>query len=110
MARNTKSTPAATTPAPAAQVVVTTASTPARRGESTVSTPVAQVWVNSHNMCVAAREAGKPAPARKVLVAAAMDMGVTYYTARTQVQAYLKATNGGTQHPDKLPRHVVLAD
>lgn len=98
----------ATTPAPAAVVVPTTASTPARRGNSTIPTPVAQVWVTCHNACTKARNEGTAVPARKVLVGMCIDLGVAYYTARTQVQAYLKASLGGTVNPTKLPRAVVL--
>lgn len=95
-------------PAPAAVVVATTASTPARRGESTIAQPVAVVWVTCHNMCVAARTAGKPVPSRKALHEACFAAGVTYYTTRTQVQAYLKASNMGTTTPSKLPRGVQI--
>jgi hypothetical protein len=109
MARKVKATPVAV-PAPAAMAVVvpTTAATPAKRGESTISTPVAQVWAIAHNMCVVARNEGKPVPARKAIMWAVTNAGVTFYTARTQVQAYLKASKGGTETPVKLPRHVTL--
>jgi hypothetical protein len=102
-------TQSAATPEPAAAVVVVEPSTPVnRRGNSTVKFPVAVTWVISHNMCVAARTAGEPTPARKALVNAAIEAGVGFYTARTQVQAYLKASKGGTEAPAQMPRNVSL--
>lgn len=88
-----------------ATIVPPEARTPqSKRGTSTVDQPVAFVWGNSHNLCRAAIAKGEPVPSRRKLVQAAIDAGVAYYTARTQVQAYLRASNNGTQVPAKLPR------
>lgn len=95
---------------PSAKVVVEERVAPEqRRGKSSVESPVATVWVNSHNMFSQARANGTEPPSRKDLVRAAMDAGVSYYTARTQVQAYLKASKGGTEVPTKLPRNVAIS-
>lgn len=84
------------------------APTKARRGKSTIQSPVAFVWANSHNLCSAAINAGQPLPSRKVLVDSAINQGIAYYTARTQVQAYLKASGGGTRAPAKLPKGLTI--
>lgn len=76
------------------------------KGKSLITSPVAATWAISHNACVAARNAEQPIPARKTLVLAAINAGVAPYTARTQVQAYLKASKGGTVTPSKFPRQV----
>jgi hypothetical protein len=80
-----------------------------KRGKSSVESPVAQVWVNCHNLITAAKSAGQALPSRKALVAYSIANGIAYYTARTQVQAYLKASLNGTITPKKLPRDVQLA-
>src|SRR5690606_19009679 len=79
-----------------------------RRGKSQQKFPVAFTWVLCHNAFATARKEGKPAPRRTDLVKAAMDAGVAYYTARTQVQAYIKASKHGTQVPAQLPRGVTI--
>jgi hypothetical protein len=103
--RKNTATPAA---APAAAAIVQEqAKTPvSKRGTSSVASPVAQVWVRSHNMCAAALAAGQPAPSRKQLVEANIEAGVAYHTARTQVQLYLKASEKGTKVPSKAPKGV----
>jgi hypothetical protein len=104
---DTTTTPAQdTTPAGPALAVLapTTASTPARRGDSTIAMPVATVWLHCFNTGLAKGAA----PARKVLVAECVGLGVAYYTARTQVDAYLRATKGNTVRPDKTPKGLVL--
>lgn len=95
-------------PAPAAVIEVQAATPVSKRGKSTIQTPVATVWVTCHNMVSAAKKAGEAIPSRKALVAASIDQGIAFYTARTQVQAYLKASKNGTQVPDKLPRNVSI--
>jgi hypothetical protein len=77
-----------------------------KKGKSSIENPVAVVWITSHNMCLAALAAGQSVPARKALVAASIAAGAAFYTARTQVQAYLKASANGTQIPSKPPRGV----
>lgn len=95
---------AAPAPAPVAQIVHTVAATPQRRGESTVAKPVAVVWVTCYNLCSTVT----PQPSRKSLMAACINAGVTYYTARTQVDAYLRAPKGDNGVPLKLPQGVVI--
>ncbi len=93
-----------------ATMVATTAATPAqKKGKSTIQYPVAYVWIMCINAFKAAKQNGTPAPSRKYLVAKAIEDGVAYYTSRTQVQAYLKASLGGTVQPKSLPRGVVLS-
>jgi hypothetical protein len=75
-----------------------------RKGKSTTDSPVARVWLTCHNMIAAAATAGTPAPSRKHMVATCIENGIAFYTARTQVQAYLKASKGGTIVPEKLPK------
>jgi hypothetical protein len=94
---------------PAATLVVeerTAAAT--RKGPSTVKYPVAVTWITCINAMHAAFVSDKPTPSRKQLVAAAVENGVGWPTARTQVQAFLKASKGGTQMPQQLPRNVSL--
>jgi hypothetical protein len=96
----------------AAQVAVVApaaTSTPeSKRGKSVVKFPVAAVWVTCMNMVAAATAAGQPVPSRTSMVAACRAQGIAFYTARTQVQAYLKASAQGTKQPAKLPREVSL--
>ena len=62
----------------------------ANRGQSTVRKPVRAV----HTKC-AELLAANPSMRRKDLIQACVDSGITYYTARTQVQEFLKAHRGG---------------
>jgi hypothetical protein len=95
------------TPVAVAVVEAPVSATPAqKRGTSTIGSPVAAVWVTCFNMCAAALAAGQPIPARKALLAASQAAGATFYTARTQVQAFLKASSNGTTVPTKAPRGV----
>lgn len=79
-----------------------------RKGNSKVAYPVAVAWVVCYNLQAQAQATGAPAPTRKTLMAGCINAGVTYNTARTQVQAYLKATKGATQAPATLPTNVQL--
>lgn len=79
-----------------------------KKGKSSIPFPVAYVWILCHNAFAKAQQAGTAAPSRKSLVAQAISDGVAYYTSRTQVQAYLKATANGTRIPKTLPRNVSL--
>jgi hypothetical protein len=93
-----------------ATLTTTIAAKPDRRGESTVAKPVAVTWVTCINACF--NPDGTPVgakPVRNGLVALAMRAGVAYYTARTQVHLFLKASAGGTVMPEKLPQGVTLA-
>ena len=102
-------TPVTTPVITPASVVVTTQQKPQLRGNSTVPTPVAQVWVHCENICAPLRTQPNPVyPTRKGLVNGCLALGVTYYTARTQVQQYLKETQGGKIKPVHTPRYVVL--
>ena len=77
--------------------------TPARRTtKSTVQSPVAVTWA----LCINATSAndGVPPP-RAELSAAALDAGVTFYTAQTQVSAFLKWHKQGRPE-DRTPRGV----
>ena len=93
-------------------VIVDAPKTPAqKKGNSTVERPVAVTWAVCINACAAARADAKvPVPGRKVLVAAAIDAGVGYYTSRTQVQAFLKASNSGRTMPSKMPRDLTMQE
>jgi len=57
-----------------------------KASKSTVENPVKVVWAIAEEM-----KKANPATTRKQLVEAALAKGVAYYTARTQVQRYLKA-------------------
>jgi hypothetical protein len=94
-----------------AQLVVSAPTTPViRKGTSSTPKPVAQVWVTCYNLCFTTGGVPvTPTPTRKVLMGAVMGKGVTFYTARTQVQAFLRATSGGTVPPTVLPKHVVIS-
>lgn len=74
---------------------------PSLRGESTVEGPVALVWKIADRMF--AEAAGDEKPRRKDVMQAAQDAGVTFYTARTQYQAWFSATNGGEKRIADLP-------
>jgi len=76
-----------------------------RKGASTIDNPVGETWIT----CINATAANDGAmPERKVLNQAAMDRGVAYYTARTQVQAYRKWFVAGADPTQGLPRGVVI--
>ena len=75
-----------------------------KRGRSTVKYPVAVTWVVCENARV---DNAGTLPDRSSLVKAAMDEGVTYWTARTQVQEFLAWHNAGRAR-DQLPRMVEL--
>lgn len=114
MARKTK--PATTpTPTPAEAPAPTLSATAVfvkpepvtpknRKGSSTVANPVGVTWVECLN---ATAGNGGNLPARRVLHKAAIDAGVTYYTARTQVHKFIKWAKAGADHLT-LPRGVKL--
>ena len=78
-----------------------------RKGASTIDNPVGETWIT----CINATAANDGAmPERKVLNQAAMDRGVAYYTARTQVQAYRKWFVAGADPTQGLPRGVVSGE
>ena len=95
---------------PVAVLVPTTASTPVHRGNSTVNNPVGNVWVTGFNMYFTPNGTPvTPTPTRKQYMVTVTNMGVTYYTARTQIQRFLKHTQGGTVYnTNNRPRGVVL--
>jgi len=79
-----------------------------KNGKSKIEFPVAFVWMLCMNAIGAANAAGQPIPSRKSLQAQAEAAGVAFYTARTQVQEYLKQSKNGTVIPAKLPRGIKL--
>jgi hypothetical protein len=80
---------------------------PKLRGRSKVDSPVARAWQIADEMHA---KATPEAPARrKDVVAAMQEAGITYYTARTQYQAFYKATDKGAKRlgdlsQDELPK------
>ena len=98
-----------TTAAPAAVIVASASSKRAKLHKSTVEYPVARTWQIAHELCIAATRQGNEPPQRGVLVNACIDAGIATDTAKTQVQQYLKASNGGRQAPVKGPKNVVFA-
>jgi hypothetical protein len=95
--------------APAAILAPAAPSTPqSKRGKSLVESPVARVWYNCINAVAAAKNAGTALPGRKALHEINMADGIAYYTSRTQVQAYLKASGNGARIPVKLPKGLVI--
>jgi hypothetical protein len=100
----------ATNVTPIATVVVSAPVTPTvKKGNSSVANPVATVWVTCANMCFT--PTGAPVattPTRAQLHNACSAMGVAYYTTRTQVQAFLRASVGGTVVPTVTPKYVVF--
>lgn len=66
---------------------------PALRGKSEVTNPVAEVWALAHRTFEAA---APERPRRKDIVAAGQELGIAYYTVRTQYQAWFKYTQSGT--------------
>ncbi len=75
-----------------------------RRGRSTVDNPVGVIWVTCINLTVA--NDGVP-PVRRDLHVAVMGAGVAYYTARTQVQKFLKWHREGMA-AEGLPRGITI--
>ena len=74
-----------------------------RRGHSSIDNPVGNTWV----ACLLATAANSgELVTRREYTAAAIDLGVAYYTARTQVNRYLQWEAAG--RIGKLPRGVVL--
>lgn len=77
---------------------------PALRGESETESPVATTWRIADEM-----RAEDPEVRRKDIQAACEEAGVAHYTARTQIQAWHKATSGGERRvtdldPADLPK------
>jgi hypothetical protein len=70
---------------------------PSFRGTSTVSAPVNRTWLIADRMATEAKAAGKPAPKRTEVVNACRAAGITYYTARTQYQAWFSHTLRGAK-------------
>ena len=73
------------------------------KGKSTVQHPVAVTWV----LCLNATGSGEP-PRRSALIKAAMNEGVTYYTAQKQVDEFLAWHRAGRDRR-QLPRRVELS-
>lgn len=73
-----------------------------RKGSSTIPNPVGNTWVTCLNLTL--QNGGVP-PKRSVLVHKVMGLGVTYYTARTQVNRYLQWVSNGS-NPQGLPKGV----
>ena len=106
---NQVTTPTGTT-TPTVVMVPTTNSTPVRRGNSTVPTPVGLVWVTCINYLFTGTTPnypnGLPVGTRNHLTKLCLSLGVTYYTVRTQVHLCLKGTGMGKHLPTKLPKGV----
>lgn len=66
------------------------------RGKSSVSEPVNRTWDIADRMFQEARNNGLARPRRKDVVERCMARGITYYTARTQYQAWFSHTNKAT--------------
>ncbi len=60
--------------------------------QSTIGKPCSQVWEIAIEMNEKAEEQGLPAPARKAVIEACVDTGIAFNTARTQYQAWFKAS------------------
>lgn len=76
---------------------------PSLRGKSTIDSPVATVWDIADQMITQARANGEEPARRKDVLEAAQKMGVAFYTARTQYQAWFTATNRGTRVLAEIP-------
>lgn len=98
--------PAPVAPAPVAVYTKPAPVAPAvRKGTSTAPSPVGTAWA----LCVALTHAnGGALCTRAAYMAAVQGAGVTYYTARTQVQAYTKWAKAGA-NPVGLPRGLAVA-
>lgn len=60
--------------------------------QSTIGNPCNQVWEMAIEMNAGAKEQGLDAPKRKDVIAACVANGVAFNTARTQYQAWFKAS------------------
>jgi len=74
-----------------------------KKGSSTITFPVAHVWVKCLNMT--SDNNGDLLP-RSKYIKEVIAMGVAYYTARTQVDRYIRWVNGDLSI--KLPRGVQI--
>ena len=79
--------------------------------KSAVDHPVAKVWLACDSVTITARANGTEKPRRKDVVDALVANGVAWHTARTQYQAWSKATDKGrlvlnAMDPKDLPRSV----
>lgn len=76
---------------PLAPAPVLPADKPAKldvRHQSEIMRPTKMVWHIADKMCDEAREAGKPLPTRKEVMAECDRLGIAFYTARTQYQVW----------------------
>jgi hypothetical protein len=96
--------------APVATIVAPSSTKREKVRKSLVEFPVARTWQISHELCLRAREAGEPIPARKVLVDTCINAGIATDTAKTQVQQYLKASLGGTVTPQRGPKNLTFSE
>jgi hypothetical protein len=71
------------------------------RGKSTIDGPVAAAWAKADEIWANA-DTDSP-PRRKDIVAAMEAVGITYYTARTQYQAFFDVTLHGTRRLADVP-------
>lgn len=85
---------------------------PALRGKSTDASPVCGVWAFAERAFTVARENEGTNPRRKDVVAACVEKGIAFYTARTQYQAWYKRTDAGaipiTAGMDGLPKGLLV--
>lgn len=75
-----------------------------KKGSSTIKYPVARIWVLCLNL-TAANKDGELLP-RSKYIKEAISMGAAYYTARTQVDRYIRWVNGDSSI--KVPRGVQI--
>lgn len=93
----------------AAIVAVAKLPNPSLRGRSTREGPVSYVWHRCDQLVAAVPAEARPR--RKDLLALLQKEGIAYYTARTQIQSWSKATNKGTRRlstlsNDELPKEL----
>ena len=79
------------------------------RGRSTVEGPVALVWAMAEASWAESVLLAEDPPRRKDVVARCVEAGIAPHTARTQYQAFFKATNRGERRladfsQDELPK------
>jgi len=76
---------------------------PSLRGKSLNETPVAAVWDIADLMIAQPRAKGIAPARRKDVIEAAQNMGVAFYTARTQYQTWFTVSGRGTRTLAEIP-------
>lgn len=93
----------------AAMIDIAKLPNPALRGKSSIDEPVSFVWHHCDTAASNAAAAGQLAPKRSQVIKDLQALGVAFYTARTQYQAWFSATDKGRKRildlaQDELPR------